>query len=180
MPIFSSGFNSRYKTDFGKARAFSEEKKEINRLYVVETTVSLMGAKADHRLAVKPSQMTEIAKAIAKALGVAGANSTYDRNAAWIAAMAKDLLAHKGKSVVVAGENQSPAVHALAHAMNGVLENAGKTVVYTEPMQQFADKAQVDQLRELIADIDAKRVKMLIILGGNPLYNTPADLKITG
>jgi molybdopterin-containing oxidoreductase family iron-sulfur binding subunit len=175
-----SGFNSRYKTDFGKGRAFSEEKKEINRLYVVETTVSLMGAKADHRLAVKPSQMTEIAKAIAKALGVAGANSTYDQNAAWIAAMAKDLLAHKGKSVVVAGDNQSPVVHALAHAMNGILENAGKTVVYTEPMQQFADKTQIDQLRELIADIDAKRVKMLIILGGNPLYNTPADLKITG
>ena len=175
-----SGFNSRYKTDFGKARAFSEEKKEINRLYVVETTVSLMGAKADHRLAVKPSQMTEIAKAIAKALGVAGANSTYTDNAAWIAAMANDLLAHKGKSVVVAGDNQSPVVHALAHAMNGILENAGKTVVYTEPMQQFADKTQIDQLRELIADIDAKRVKMLVILGGNPLYNTPADLKITG
>lgn len=175
-----SGFNSRYKTDFGKSRAFSEEKKEINRLYVVETTVSLMGAKADHRLAAKPSQMAEIAKAIAKVLGVAGASSTYTDNAAWIAAMAKDLLAHKGRSVVVAGDNQPPVVHALAHAMNGILESAGKTVVYTEPMQPFADKAQIDQLRELIADIDAKRVKMLVMLGGNPVYNTPADLKITG
>ena len=53
-------------------------------------------------------------------------------------------------------------------------------MVYTEPMQPFADKTQIDQLRELIADIDAKRVKMLVILGGNPVYNTPADLKLTG
>jgi MoCo/4Fe-4S cofactor protein with predicted Tat translocation signal len=173
-----SGFNPRYLADFAKGREFSEEKKEINRLYVVETTVSLMGAKADHRLAAKPSEMPEIAKAIAKALGVGGAASTYTKNDAWIAGLAKDLLAHKGKSLVIAGDNQPAVVHALAHAMNGVLENAGKTVVYTEPMQQFADKPQVDQLRELIADVDAGRVKMLVILDGNPVYNTPADLRL--
>ena len=77
-----SGFNVAYIKDFGKGRAFSEEKKEISRLYSVETTITLTGAKADHRIAIKPSQMGEVAKAIAKAVGVAGATSTYTENAA--------------------------------------------------------------------------------------------------
>lgn len=174
-----SGFNVAYIKDFAAGRAFSEEKKEINRLYSVETTITITGAKADHRLAVKPSQFGEIAKAIAKALGVAGANSTYTENAAWIAAMAKDLLAHKGKSLVVAGDNQPPVVHALAHAMNAALGNAGETVTYIEPLAPGSDKSQLDQLRELIADIDGGKVKMLVILGGNPVYNTPSDLKLS-
>ena len=173
-----SGFNVGYIKDFAKGRAFSEDKKEINRLYSVETTISITGAKADHRIAVKPSQMAEIAKAIAKAVGVAGATSTYTENAAWIAAMAKDLIEHKGKSLVVAGDNQSPIVHALAHAMNAALGNAGQTVIYADPMAPNSDKLQIDQLQELIGDIDGGRVKMLVILGGNPVYNTPADLKL--
>ncbi len=174
-----SGYNVAYIKDFAKGRARTEEKKQISRLYSIETTVTLTGAKADHRIGVKPSQMAEIAKAVAKAVGVAGATSTYTENAAWIAAMAKDLVEHKGKSLVVAGNNQPPIVHALAHAMNAALGNAGQTVVYTDPVSPGADKLQIEQLRELIADIDGGKVKMLVILGGNPVYNTPADLKLT-
>ncbi len=174
-----SGFNVAYIKDFAKGRSFNEEKKQINRLYSIETSVSLTGAKADHRIAVKPSQMTEIVKAVAKAVGVGGAVSTYTENEAWIAAMAKDLVEHKGKSLVVAGNNQSPMVHAIAHAMNAALGNVGETVVYSDPLSQGTDKSQLDQLRELIADIDGGRVKMLVILGGNPVYNTPVDLKLS-
>ncbi len=59
------GFNVTLLKDFAKAREVTEEKKEINRLYAIETTMTLTGAKADHRFAVKPSQMVEIAKAAA-------------------------------------------------------------------------------------------------------------------
>lgn len=175
--IFSN-FNVRYTKDFSKGRAFSEEKKEINRLYSIETTLSLTGAKSDHRLAVKPSQMTEIAKAIAAAMGVSGASSTYTENAQWIQVMANDLLAHKGKSLVVAGDNQPPMVHALANAMNAALGNVGQTVTYTEPLQMNPEMTQLEMLRQLIDEIDSGAVKMLVILGGNPVYNTPADLKL--
>jgi molybdopterin-containing oxidoreductase family iron-sulfur binding subunit len=174
-----SGFNVRYIKDFAKGRAYSKDKKNINRLYSVETTMTLTGAKADHRLAVKPSQMPEVAKAIAAAMGVSGASSTYSENANWIGEMAKDLLANKGKSIVVAGDNQPPMVHALAHAMNAALGNVGQTVTYTEPLQPNADKTQIEQLGELIKEIDGGAVKMLVILGGNPVYNTPVDLKLT-
>ncbi|MBP7377565.1 MAG: TAT-variant-translocated molybdopterin oxidoreductase, partial [Pyrinomonadaceae bacterium] len=139
-----SGYNVAYIKDFAKGRARTDEKKQISRLYSIETTVTLTGAKADHRIGVKPSQMSEIAKAVAKAVGVAGATSTYTENAAWIAAMAKDLVEHKGKSLVVAGNNQPPIVHALAHAMNAALGNAGQTVVYTDPVSPGADKLQIE------------------------------------
>ena len=171
-------FNVRYKRDYAKRKNYSEENKQINRLYAVETTMTLTGAKADHRIGVKPSQVAEVAKAIAAAIGVGGASSTYTENAQWIAGVAKDLAAHHGRSIVVAGDNQPPVVHALAHAMNGALGNVGQTVVYTEPLAPFSERTQIEQLRELIADIDAGRVKMLVILGGNPVYNTPADLKL--
>lgn len=179
--IFSS-FNVRYIKDFNKARSMSDTKKEINRVYAVETTLSLMGAKADHRLAVKPSQMIDIVKAVAGALGVSGAGSVSlpQETIQWINVMAKDLQASRGRSIVIAGDNQPPVVHAMAHAINGALGNVGQTVVYTEPLFPFADKLQIEQLRELIADIDAGRVKMLVILGGNPVYTTPIDLKLSG
>ncbi|MEP7037730.1 MAG: TAT-variant-translocated molybdopterin oxidoreductase, partial [Acidobacteriota bacterium] len=173
-----SGFNVRYIKDFNKSRKYSEESKNMNRLYAVETTMSLTGAKADHRLAAKPSQMPEIAKAIAAALGVSGASSTYTENGQWIQAMAKDLLANRGKSVVVVGDNQPPIVHALAHAMNSTLGNVGTTVTYIEPFQPNANVAQIDQLHQLVREIDGGAVKMLVILGGNPAYNTPADLRL--
>lgn len=171
-------FNVRYTKDFNKSRVYSNGKTDINRLYAIETTMSLTGAKADHRLAVKPSQMPEIAKAIAAALGVAGANSTYTENAQWIQAMAKDLQANRGKSVVIAGANQPPVVHALANAMNQALGAVGTVVTYVEPFQPFADVLQIDQLRTLVQEIDNGAVKMLVIMGGNPAYNTPADLRL--
>jgi len=172
-----SGFNVRYINDIAKSRAISEEKKDMSRLYSIETTTSLTGAKADHRLAVKPSQMHEIAKAVAVALGVASVSSTYTENAGWIAALTKDLLEHRGRSIVVAGDAQPPAVHALAQAMNSALGNVGQTVVYSDPITP-SERTQVEQLRELITDIDGGRVRMLVILGGNPLYNTPIDLRL--
>ena len=175
--IFSD-FNVGYIKDYSKKRAWSEENKEINRLYVVESSVSITGSKADHRLTVKPSAMPEVAKAIAAALGVGGAAPTNNDNAAWINAMAKDLMAFKGRSVVVPGRGQSPIVHALAHAMNAALGNVGQTVVYTDPLSPNSDKLQIDQLRELVTDIDAGKVKILVIIGGNPVYNTPVDLKL--
>ena len=173
--IFSS-FNVGHIKGFGAGRKFSNEKTEINRLYCVETTISLTGAKADHRIAVKPSQFGEVAKAIAKATGVAGANSTYTENAQWIAAMAKDLMEHRGRSLVIAGDNQSPMVHALAHAINAALGNAGQTVTY---MTRFTgtERTQIEQLRD-DGDIDGGRVRCSSSSAENPVYNTPADLKL--
>ena len=92
-----------------------------------------------------------------------------------IAAIAKDLQAHKGACLVVAGDYQPPAVHALAHAMNQALGNVGKTVSYTDSIEGNPTDQQ-DSLRQLVADMNAGKVETLFILGGNPVYSAPADL----
>ena len=180
---FLSEFNVRYVRDFSERRRVSNGKREMNRLYIAETSPTITGAKADHRLALKPSEFEDFARALATAVGVGNAGGNAGNNAAWIAACAKDLRANgAGRSIVIAGDNQPPVIHALAHSMNAALGNTGKTVIYREPIA--ADTAganartQLDGLRELVADVDRGAVQMLVMIGGNPAYNTPADLRL--
>jgi molybdopterin-containing oxidoreductase family iron-sulfur binding subunit len=93
----------------------------------------------------------------------------------WIPALVRDLQSHHGTSLVIAGEQQPPEVHALAHAMNDAMGNVGKTVHYTAPAEANPVNA-MDSLRELVADIQKGEVDTLFILGVNPVYNAPADL----
>jgi len=175
--------NLRYARDFAAKRRIGEGKTDMNRLYVVETTPTNTGAMADHRFAVKPSQMEMFARSLAAILGAPGVSNdgtqyTNVAHADKIFAIAKDLQAARGKSIVIAGEHQTPAVHALAHAMNQALGNVGQTVFHTDPIEaQPVD--QIASLRELVGDIDAGRVEMLVIIGGNPVYNAPVDLALT-
>src|SRR5207253_8426936 len=97
----------------------------------------------------------------------------------WIDAVAQDLIAHRGRSLVLAGAHQPPAVHALAHAMNAALGNVGNTVVYTQPVEAEPTD-QVASLRDLVSDMKAGKVAVLVILAGNPVYTAPADLDFAG
>ena len=102
----------------------------MNRLYSVESTPSVTGSNADHRLALRSGEIENVARALA---GKLGAISGEDENpmpaghAQWISALVGDLQQNRGNSIVIAGENQPPFVHALAHAMNHALGNAGAT-----------------------------------------------------
>ena len=76
----------------------------------------------------------------------------------------KDLQAHKGAAVVIPGDNQPPAVHALAHAMNQALGAAGNTVIYTDPVEA-KPQDQTAALKELVGDMNAGKVDLLLIVG---------------
>ena len=95
-------------------------------------------------------------------------------HAKWIAALVKDLQQHRGSSVAIAGDQQSPNVHALAHAINAALGNVGKTVIHTDPLDSHAAD-DIASLKELVQDMDAGKVETLVIVGGNPVYNAPVD-----
>ncbi len=148
----------------------------MNRLYVVEPSPSPTASMADHHFVVTAGEVETWAWDLAAALGAGGQSSGKYKE---IAAIAKDLQAHKGACLVVAGEYQTPAVHALAHAMNQALENVGKTVSYTESIEGNPTDQQ-DSLRQLVADMNAGKVETLFILGGNPAYSAPADLDFAG
>src|SRR5689334_1734343 len=173
--------NLRYVGDFARRRRVRDDPSApMNRLYVVESGVSLTGAKADHRLPLRASEIAAFAGALAARLGVAAgplaATPPAGVPAAWLDAVAEDLRQHRGAGLVIIGEQQPPAVHALAHALNEALGNAGRTVEYAEPSEARAED-QLDSLRALVADMQAGRVRTLIILGGNPAYTAPADLR---
>ena len=176
------------------ARAFAARRHPVpadrmNRLYVAECMPTSTGARADHRLPLKPSEIEGLARQIARAIGSGRSSgsgvSTEARSAKvdrsdsiqkWTDAVAKDLLAHRGRSLVIAGDGQPPAVHALAHAMNQALGNVGKTVVHTAPIEAEPVN-QLDSLRDLVADMNAGKVDLLLIVSGNPVYTAPVDLR---
>jgi MoCo/4Fe-4S cofactor protein with predicted Tat translocation signal len=167
--------STRYARDFATRRRRGN-RVDMNRLYSVESSVTATGGKADHRLPLRYSEIERFARDLAAATGAAGASSSgSSSHSEWISAISQDLLAHRGTSAIIAGEHQSPAVHALAHAMNAALGNVGATVVYTDALEvQSID--QIASIGDLARDMESGAVEVLLIFGGNPVYNAPADL----
>ncbi|HVG62494.1 MAG TPA: TAT-variant-translocated molybdopterin oxidoreductase, partial [Hyalangium sp.] len=172
--------NLAYARQFGHRR--DPKMGAINRLYVAETRYSITGGMADHRLRVKSADILGIAAAVAQAVGgpAAGlAAAAASKSAApggtsekWIAAVAADLRSTAGRCVVVAGERQPAAVHALAHALNVALGNVGKTVRY---LPVAAENTGLAGIRALVDDIRTGKVDTLVITAWNPAYTLPAD-----
>jgi molybdopterin-containing oxidoreductase family iron-sulfur binding subunit len=172
----------RYAREFSRARRPRAAKMEMNRLYAVESTPANSSTVADHRLQLAPHQLEAFTLALARRLGVGGGASggggaALPANAVqWVDLVAQDLLAHRGRSLVLAGEYLSPALQVLVHGINQALGNVGQTVYQTEPVEA-APVDQVRSIRELVADMNAGRVELLLILdGSNPVYTAPADL----
>jgi molybdopterin-containing oxidoreductase family iron-sulfur binding subunit len=150
----------------------------MNRLYVAESSPSLTGALADHRLPLRASEIEGVARAVAAGVGApaeGAAPAAASPHAAWVAGLVKDLQARAGRSVVMAGPWQPPAVHVLAHAINQKLGNVGQTVSYA-PSVEARPIDQTASLRDLAVAMEAGQVQALVILGGNPVYDAPVDL----
>jgi molybdopterin-containing oxidoreductase family iron-sulfur binding subunit len=162
---------TRYAHDFAKRR--DPDAGNMNRLYMVESTTSSTGAKADHRWPLRAAEIEGFARALAAALG-AGSDASTSEPSKFASAVAADLKAHAGASAILVGDHQPPAVHALAHAMNQALGNVGKTVIYTDPVDANPVH-QTESLKDLVADMRGGKVDVLVIMGGNPVYDAPAD-----
>ncbi len=166
---------------YAQGRRVASPADEINRLYAVESTLSITGSTADHRVRLKSREIGAFAAAVASALGVevAAPNAELPGDASAKAQrIALDLAASPGEAVVVVGRSQPPAVHALALAMNQALGGLGATVT----LQELKDVAYggPDALGSLVSDMRSGVVETLLILGGNPVYDAPADLDFAG
>jgi MoCo/4Fe-4S cofactor protein with predicted Tat translocation signal len=148
----------------------------LNRLYMVESAPCPTASMADHLFVLPPSEIETWAWDLAAALGVGGQSSGKYKE---IAVIARDLQAHKGACLVVAGDYQPAAVHALVHAINAALGNVGKTISYTDSIEGNPIDQQ-DSLRQLVADMNAGKVESVFIVGGNPVYSSPVDLDFAG
>ncbi|HUA82440.1 MAG TPA: TAT-variant-translocated molybdopterin oxidoreductase [Bryobacteraceae bacterium] len=156
----------RYARDYSDRRraAAVDPNAQPPRMYVAEGTPTITGGMAEHRFRMRTGDIEAFAAALHAGTGDAR-----------VTAILKDLNANRGASIVIAGEHQSPRVHAIAHAMNAALGNVGKTVIYTDPVE-YQPVDQVASITQLVHDINSGAVDALLILGGNPVYDAPADL----
>jgi molybdopterin-containing oxidoreductase family iron-sulfur binding subunit len=168
--------NLRYAREFAAGRRVGPGGGAMNRLYVVESCPSVTGSMGDHRLRLRAGEVELFARKVAQQLrgqatsaGLSGAQDKFAE------AVARDLTQHRGRSLVVAGDQQPPTLHALAHAINHHLGNVGQTVIHTDPVEAHpVDQRQ--SLRELVEDIKSGGVDLLVIVGGNPVFTAPRDL----
>jgi molybdopterin-containing oxidoreductase family iron-sulfur binding subunit len=163
---------------FAKRRQLEKPDDSVNRLYVVESLMSLTGINAEHRLRLPSSAVIQLAGALAsevlKQSGISGLSALGQPagvDPKWISECAQDLLANRGKSLVVAGHRQPLAVHLLAHAINVALGNIGTTVLFHQ-----VPESKEEGIGDLAQALKSNLVDTLVILGGNPCYTAPADL----
>ena len=170
----------RHARGFAAGRRAGPSGGAMNRLYAIEGVYSLTGAMADHRLRLESRQIAPFLAALAARLAppAAGARpagaDVPGVDARWIDALAKDLLANRGKGLIVAGDRQPPAVHAAVCALNTYLGNTGTTVTYFETRD--AALPSMSSLASLVSAMNAGTVQTLVVLGGNPVFDAPADL----
>jgi MoCo/4Fe-4S cofactor protein with predicted Tat translocation signal len=166
----------RYSRDFISRRKLKPGVK-MNRLYVVESMSTATGHKADHRLRLRSSEVEGFAAALLAAVGGQGGASHPDsEKQKFLAAVAKDLRSAGGAALVIPGEYQTPAVHALAAQLNSALGAVGKTVAYSDPIE-IVPTEQLAGLKELLGDMNSGKVELLVIMGTNPVYSAPPDLQ---
>lgn len=168
----------RYAMDLMKARRV-EESESMSRIYALECFPTLTGAVADHRLPVRASQIAALATWIAAELRVPGASGSAPSglDAKFLQALISDLRQAGAEGLVVAGDHQSPEVHALVHLINHKLGAVGTTVRLTAPVhpKPVNQMAEIKQAADLLG---RGAVKTLLILGGNPVFTAPSDLKL--
>jgi MoCo/4Fe-4S cofactor protein with predicted Tat translocation signal len=169
----------RYARDFAAGRNTTVEasKVEMSRLYVIESGLTVTGSSADNRLPVAPSQIEGVVRALAHELGLEVSESDAGSSKHFVEALAADLKKNLGAAVVIAGEHLSPMTQALVHSINGMLKASDSTVTYHEPVEVVAGY-QTESLKALADDLNAGKVDLLVLLGGNPVYYAPADLKL--
>jgi molybdopterin-containing oxidoreductase family iron-sulfur binding subunit len=166
-----------YARQFAAARRPAETGGKMSRVYAIESTPTLLGAKADHRLAMRPHEIIGALRHLAGVLG-AGPEDWAKADAAhavWLKAVADDLGQSKGKALVHAGREQPVEVHLLTDAINHALGAFGSTVKLITPVEAMPGSKQ-QSISELAADMASGKIDTLIILGANPVYDAPAEL----
>jgi molybdopterin-containing oxidoreductase family iron-sulfur binding subunit len=168
-------------------RRVDEEGKKMSRLYVVESRFSLTGGMADHRFRIASSLVSLFAIKLTRKLIKLGVTGLTDPDypgrpeleidpTDWMESLARDMVANKGRVLVVAGAHQPASVHAMAYMLNSALGANGQTYSFTVPLQSNEDlAADLTTNRDLFEKINSGKIETLVVLGGNPAYNLPAD-----
>src|SRR5216110_2861136 len=171
--LYTHPYALRYARDFSNARrTIDAGGARMNRFYAAEPTPTITGSNADHRVAVSAQDILSLTQIIASNLGIGTRPTGEVDNKDWVEAVVRDLNANRGAGVIIAGETQPPEVHALVSQINMKLGNNGVTI---SPVPPLALPANRIGFRKLVDEMRGGTVELLIVLGGNPRYDAPAD-----
>lgn len=165
--------NTEYSYQYGQTRKVGQNKKQMSRHYQFEAILSLTGANADYRSPIKPSQEGLVVAAlynrIARQTGGSAVN-TPDLKIAYLEEAAKDLLAAKGKAVVVSGSNDVN-VQTMVNAINNLLGAYGPVIDLNTPVNLKQGDDSV--MANFVQEVKNGQVAAVIFLDANPVYNYP-------
>jgi Fe-S-cluster-containing dehydrogenase component len=175
---FGSDLNSpEYARDFAKSRDVDVRHK-MSRLWSVGSVMNVSAGMADERLPLASSKiesfLVSLEEALAGTYAPSGKETEADR---FLKAMASDLKANSGHAIIVLGSGHSASLHARVWKLNQALGAIGATAELRECLAPHGGGAHAS-LQALAAAIDAGSVKGLLVLGGNPVYAAPTELKI--
>ncbi len=180
------------------ARAFARRRDPTSptmlRTWAFESTPTLAGSAADHRFALRAEQILPFLLALEHRIGaaLAGKNPPFQgpagaaptggfldeqRYVRALEKLAAELVERRGEALVVVGPRQPAVVHAVAHRLNAALGNTGRTLVMTEEPDSIPADPTAG-LTELVRAMEAGEIADVVILGGNPVYDAPADVDV--
>lgn len=169
----------RLSRHFADRRRLGRPEDGMNRLYAIDSLLSVTGVSADHRRRVGHGEVMAFAAmlfgAIASGKVPPWASEMVAPHRRWVDAVVRDLLAHRKRSLVIAGDRQPAVVHAMAHAINAALGNVGATVTFGPSPIVEAGEASHGHLAESLENSGADTI---LLLGVNAVYGSPAERPI--
>ncbi|MCB9226553.1 MAG: 4Fe-4S dicluster domain-containing protein [Chitinophagales bacterium] len=163
---------TEFSADYAKGRKLSATNKKMSRHVQVESIPTLTGSNADLRIPVMPSQealaLLKLYNLVASATGNTTLSDSSKFENAKLKEVAKDLVAARGKSIVVSGSN-SKEVQLLTNAINEMLGNYGKTITWDRA--SYYKQGDDTKLNSFLADLKGGKVGVVLVLDANPAYN---------
>ncbi len=155
-------------------REVTEEKQDMSRHYQFESNLSLTGANADYRSMIKPSQEGLVVAQLYNI--VTGKSDKAIDKIAHLEKAGQELLANKGKSLVVSGSNDK-FVQIMVNAINDALGNYGSTILPNQPVNFRQGN---DELMDaLVTEVEGGKVDAVIFYNCNPVYDHPKGDKLS-
>ena len=166
-----------YAAQYAKNRKISLENPTMSRHIQVESHMSLTGSNADNRILVKPSEQGVAIAALYNEIAAltggtpVAATKVNAKAAASLKKVAAELVAARGKGLVVAGSNNVNE-QVLVNGINAMIGSLGTTIDFAEASMQR--QGLDSEIQGLVADMNSGAAKTVIFFGGaNPCFDLP-------
>ena len=156
-----------YAKQYAAGRRFSDANQTLSKHYQFESMLSMTGANADERYTHRPSETGIVAAALLSAINGQGATGVSGKLKTGIEKAAKDLVANRGKGLVVCGSN-NVQVQTIVNAINEAIGANGGTINWGAVLQTH--QGLDSDMATLLTDIEARRVGALLVYDVNPAY----------